>query len=133
MSKRFATTAVRRRWGACATYARQREAAWPRRSREKSSAGGPASSTYSYLALYGGGDSHGLELAILKLIIDSPERSRCFPVSALLEAFKLIRPAVFDEALACLQQQGILIRRGELIGLTRPVRSLVDLGLKPRA
>jgi hypothetical protein len=133
MSKHFATTAVRRRWGICATYAGQREASWPRRARERTRARARGRSTRSYLALGAGGDSHSLELAILKLILSSPERSRQFPVGALREAFETIRPAEFDKALASLHQRGILIRSEGLIGLARPVQSLVDLGLIPRA
>lgn len=128
MSNHFATTAVRRRWGVCATYARQREASWPRRAREKVL----DNSTYSYLALDARGDSHGLELAILKLIIGSPERSRHFPVAALREAFQPIRPNGLDSALALLEQHGAVIRRGEFIRLARPVQHLVDLGFVPR-
>ncbi|HEY5429613.1 MAG TPA: hypothetical protein VIK04_10895 [Solirubrobacteraceae bacterium] len=132
MSKHFATTAVRRRWGVCATYARQHEASWPRRAREKARAGVRGDSTYSYLALVGEGDSRSLELAILKLIIGNPKRSQRFPVAALREAFEPIRPTDFDAALALLEQHGAVIRRGELIRLARHVQHLVDLGFTPR-
>jgi hypothetical protein len=39
----------------------------------------------------------------------------------------------FDNAVTRLLQQGIVIRKGELIGLACPVQSLVDLGLILRA
>jgi hypothetical protein len=133
MSNHLETAAVRRRWCICATYAGEQEASWPRRAREKARARGRPSSTYSYLALDGGGNSHSLELAIFKLIISSPERSRHFPVEALREAFEPICPADLHAALAWLEQQGIFIRQGDLIGLTRPIERLVDLGLIPRA
>jgi hypothetical protein len=133
MSNHLETAAVRRRWRICATYAGEQEASWPRRAREKARARARPSSTYSYLALDGGGDSHSLELAILKLVIGCPERSRHFPVEALREAFKPICAADFHATLACLEQEGIFIRQGVLIGLTRPIERLVDLGLIPRA
>jgi hypothetical protein len=133
MSNHLETAAVRRRWRICATYAGEQEASWPRRAREKTRARAQPRSTYSYLALDGGGDSHSLELATLKLVIGAPERFWHFPVEALREAFEPIRPADFHAALAWLKQQGIFIRRGDLIGLTRPIERLVDLGLIPRA
>jgi hypothetical protein len=138
MSNHLETAAVRRRWRICATYAGEQEASWPRRDREKTRARARPRSTHSYLALDGGGeldgggDSHSLELAILKLVIGSPERSRHFPVEALREAFEPICPADFHAALTWLEQQGIFIGQGDLIGLARPVQRLVEFGLIPR-
>lgn len=83
MSNHLETPAVRRRWRICATYAGEQEASWPRRAREKARARARPRSAYSYLSLDGGEDSHSLELAIPKLVIGSPERSRHFPVEAL--------------------------------------------------
>jgi hypothetical protein len=133
MSSHLETAAVRRRWRICAAYAGAQEASWPRRAREKARARARPRSTYSYLALDGGGASHSLELAILKLVIGSPDGSRHFPVEALREASEPICAADFDAAIACLEQQGIFITQGDLIGLTRPIERLVDLGLIPRA
>jgi hypothetical protein len=131
MSDHLETAAVRRR--ICATYAGEQEASWPRRAREKIRTRARPSSRYGYLVLDGGGDSHSLELAILKLVIGAPERSRHFPVEALREAFEPIPSADLQAALGRLEQQGIFIRQGGLIGLTRSVLHLVALGLIPRA
>jgi hypothetical protein len=133
MSNHLESAAVRRRWRICATYAGEQEASWPRRARERARARARPRSTYSHLALDGRGNFHSLELAILKLVIGSPERSRHFPVEALREALEPICPADFHAALVWLEQQGIFIKQGDLIGLTRPIERLVDLGLIPLA
>jgi hypothetical protein len=132
MSSHLETAAVRRRWRICATYAGEQEASWPRRAREKARARARPRSTCSYLALDGRGDSDSLELAILKLVIGSPERSRHFPVEALQEVFEPICPADFHAALGQLEQHGILVKRGDLVELAGTTLHLVDLGLIPR-
>lgn len=132
MSEHLANRAVRRRQRVCDASAGAQEASWPRRARQAARARVQATSNFSYLALDGGGGSHSLELAILKLVIGSFQNgSHYLPVSALRAAFEPIRLADFLAALARLEKRRIFNRDGDLIGLTRPVRRLVDLGLIP--
>jgi len=133
MSGHFATSAVRRRWGVCDLYARRQDAGWPRREREERRTRAQDRSTLSYLALDGQDASRGLELAIIELVVSSPEYCRHFPLAALSEAFEPVRLSVLHAALRRLEEQGILIQSQDGLGLSCPVRALVDLGLIPQA
>jgi hypothetical protein len=132
MSRHLTTTAVRRRWRVCESYVGGQELNWPPRAREKARAVIRGGSTHSYLALDARRGSRGLELAIVKLLAGSPERSRQLPIAAVSAALEPVRPAEFDEALARLEEQGVVFIHGDLVGLAHPVQHL-DLGLIPRA
>jgi hypothetical protein len=126
-----ANSAVRRRRRVCATYALQQDLQSPRRAREERRTKTKDGSTHSYLAMDRGEDSRGLELAIVELVVGSPEPFRLLPIAALTAAFDPVRPQELSGALRRLEQHGLLTRRGESFQLSRSVRRLIDLGLIP--
>jgi hypothetical protein len=130
MSRRSATTAVRRRWRVCKAYARQ--PGYPRRAREARRPGGRDSSTRSYRALDGRGGAGGLELTIIRLLVESPGYPRQFSEEALSEPLAPAPLLVVQASLRRLEQQGIIIRDRDGFALSRPVRGLVALGLIER-
>jgi len=133
MSGHLATSAVRRRWALCKTYARQQDASWPRREREARPTSTQDGSARTYLAFDAQGDSRGLELAIVQLLVGSPEYPRQVSLAALSAVFEPVRPAELQAALRQLEAKGVVIRSQDGLGLSRPVRRLVDLGLIPQA
>jgi hypothetical protein len=132
MNGHIANSAVRRRWGLCATYARQQRTGYPRRAREERRTRSHGGSTRSYLARGGREVSGSLELAITNLFIGSPEYPRQLPFAALSEAFEPVQRHVLLAALHRLEEQGILARSREGLGLSPAVRGLVDFGLIPK-
>jgi hypothetical protein len=105
---------------------------WPRPTGEKRRTRSQGASTCSYLPLDGRGETTGPDLAIVKLLIGLPESSRQFPIAALYEAFAPIKAPVLHTAGHRLEDQCILARDRDDLGLSRAVRRLVELGLIPK-